>query len=128
MIFRLVCVGAALIALPCQAADKADAAADVQAAFGNTIVSTYPDGRIAKLWLKPDGTYDAEGRRGGASSGRWSVKGDKLCMKQGRPIAIPFSFCTPIVHVGAGGSWSAQAVTGEQIRVTVIKGGQPASG
>ena len=100
----------------------------VDQAFGNTIVSTYPDGRIAKLWLKADGSYDAQGRRGGASSGRWSVKGDKLCMKQGRPIAIPFSFCTPIVHVGAGGSWSAQAVTGEQIRVTVIKGGQPASG
>ena len=27
-------------------------------AFGSTIVSTYPDGRQAELWLKRDGTYD----------------------------------------------------------------------
>ena len=124
MMFRLACVGAALLALPCQAADQAD----VAAAFGNTIVSTYPDGRIAKLWLKADGAYEAQGRRGGMSSGRWTVKGDKICMKQGRPIAIPFSYCTPIVHAATGESWSAKAVTGEPIRVTVIKGGGPASG
>ena len=124
MMFRLVCLGATLIALPCQAADQAD----VAAAFGNTIVSTYPDGRIAKLWLKADGTYDAEGRKGGASSGRWTIKDDKICMKQGRPIPIPFSYCTPIVHPRPGESWSAKAVTGEPIRVTVIKGGQPVSG
>src|SRR3954470_5491498 len=102
MMFRLVCVGAALFALPCQAADKPVDKSDVAAAFGNTIVSTYPDGRIAKLWLKPDGAYEAQGRRGGMSSGRWAVKGDKICMKQGRPIAIPFSYCTPIVHAAAG--------------------------
>ena len=124
MMLRLVCVGAALFALPCHAADQSD----VEPAFGNTIVSTYPDGRIAKLWLKPDGAYDAQGRKGGMSSGRWAVKGDKICMKQARPIAIPFSYCTPIVHAGAGETWSAKAVTGEPIRVTVIKGGRPASG
>lgn len=120
----LAFIGAALIAPPCWAANNSD----LQAAFGNTIVSTYPDGRIAKLWLKPDGAYDAQGRRGAMSSGRWTIKGDKLCMKQGRPIALPFSFCSPIVHVGAGESWSARAVTGEPIRVTVIKGGAPPSG
>ena len=35
----------------------------LQQAFGSTIVSTYPDGRQGKLWLKADGTYTAEGRK-----------------------------------------------------------------
>jgi hypothetical protein len=45
-------------------------AAGVAPAFGNTIVSTYPDGRTAKAWLQSDGTYLGEGRRGGRTSGK----------------------------------------------------------
>ncbi len=29
--------------------------ADLAAAFGNTLVSTYPDGRMARLWLQSGG-------------------------------------------------------------------------
>jgi len=97
-------------------------AAAVQAAFGNTIVSTYPDGRVAKLWLQAGGAYSAEGRRHDASSGHWSVKGAKLCLKQAKPIATPFSYCTPIPDAGLGHAWSAKAFTGEDIRVQVVKG------
>jgi hypothetical protein len=94
----------------------------VQEAFGNTIVSTYPDGRVGKLWLSPDGTYSAEGRRHDPSSGHWSVKGAKLCLKQSKPLAVPFSFCTPIPDSGLGHAWSAKAFTGEDIRVQMVKG------
>ena len=45
------------------AATGAGDMAKVKIAFGNTIVSTYPDGRQAQLWLHPDGSYTAEGRR-----------------------------------------------------------------
>ena len=58
------------------------------AAFDNTIISTYEDGRIAKLWLDPDGRYRGEGRRGDASNGRWKVKGEKLCLRQARPLPM----------------------------------------
>ena len=71
--------------------------AQVEAAFANTIVSTYPDGRQAKLWLNPDGTY--------------------------RPIPIPFSWCTARVQGGVGATWTARAVTGEPIKVE-LKGGR----
>ncbi len=96
----------------------------VQEAFGNTIVSTYPDGRKGELWLAPGGTYTAEGRRGDMSSGHWTTKGAKLCLKQAKPIGVPFSFCTPIPSNGLGGSWSAKAVTGEAITVKLVKGHQ----
>jgi len=89
-------------------------------AFGNTIVSTYPDNRKAELWLHPGGTYDAMGRRGDRSNGRWRVDGGKLCLKQAHPIAPPFfRYCTPIP---SGERWSAKAVTGEAIQVRLVRG------
>jgi hypothetical protein len=100
----------------------ADSPAPLDKAFGNTIVSTYPDGRKAELWLRSGGTYAATGRKGDASSGRWSVKGDKVCLKQVRPFGAPFSFCTPIPTGGVGSSWTAKAVTGERLSVSLVKG------
>jgi len=94
----------------------------VAAAFGNTVVSTYPDGRKARLWLKEDGSYTATGRRGKPSSGVWSIKGDKICLKQKKPSGAPFSYCTATPNGGVGASWKAKAVTGEPITVTLIKG------
>ena len=117
----------AAIALPLAgtalAKDRApDRTASVEAAFGSTIVSTYPDKRTAELWLARDGTYTAEGRRHDPSRGHWSVKGEKLCLKQVRPVPVPFSFCTPIPSAGMGQAWPAKAATGEAITVKVVKG------
>jgi hypothetical protein len=94
----------------------------VSAAFGNTIVSTYPDSRTAELWLAPDGSYTASGRRGDPSNGRWAVRKDKLCLKQAHPLPMPFSFCAQIPQTGLGTPWSSKAVTGEPIRVRVVRG------
>jgi hypothetical protein len=118
LLIALLTLPAAALAAP----DDGGGAASVRAAFGNTIVSTYPDGRRGELWLAPGGTYTAEGRRGDRSGGHWSVKGEKLCLKQSHPIPIPFSFCTPIPKAGMGQAWSAKAQTGEPITVEVVKG------
>jgi hypothetical protein len=91
-------------------------------AFSNTIVSTYPDGRKAKLWLNADGTYRAQGRRGKFSSGRWSMKGSRICLSQKKPVPGPFSYCTPVKSGGVGTSWGGKAVTGEPIRITLVAG------
>jgi hypothetical protein len=103
-------------------AAPAVAAPSVEAAFGNTIVSTYPDGRTAKLWLHRGGAYDGRGRRGKPSSGQWTIKGDKICLRQKKPTPAPFAYCTPLSAGGVGAAWSARAVTGEPIRVSVVKG------
>lgn len=94
----------------------------LDAAFGATIVSTYPDGRTARLWLHRDGSYSARGRRGDPSNGRWAQKGDKLCLKQRRPFPSPFSFCTPMVRGGMGTTWAAKAVSGEPVTVKLVPG------
>jgi len=116
--------GLACLILPIAltSAFTAQAASPVAGAFGNTIVSVYPDGRHGELWLQPGGAYTSEGRRGDMSSGHWTVKGEKLCLKQSKPIAVFLTFCTPIPSAGLGQEWSAKAVTGEAIKVKVVKG------
>jgi hypothetical protein len=94
----------------------------VDKAFGNTIVSTYPDGRTAELWLKPDGSYTAEGRRHDPSRGHWRLKGNRLCLSQVRPMPSPFSYCTAMPSEGMGKAWPAKAVTGERISVRLVRG------
>ncbi|MEO8925990.1 MAG: hypothetical protein ABI306_02395 [Caulobacteraceae bacterium] len=94
----------------------------VSAAFGNTIVSTYPDGRTGELWLRPDGAYAGQGRKHDPSSGRWSVKGDKLCLRQSRPIPVPFNYCFPLPAGGFDTPWSGKAVTGEVTSIKLVHG------
>ncbi len=91
----------------------------LQKAFGNTIVSTYPDGRTALLWLKPGGVFSGKGRRRLLYSGVWTEKGDKLCLRQTRPIPIPFSYCT---EIPSGTSWTGKAVTGEPLKMQLLPG------
>ena len=94
----------------------------LQPAFSNTIVSTYPDGRQAKLWLDPAGSYQALGRRGEPTQGTWRIKGEKLCLKQSHPFSVPFSFCTPLMGGEVGDVWMRRAVTGEMLRVRLERG------
>jgi hypothetical protein len=94
----------------------------VEQAFGATVVSTYPDGRTGLLWLKRDGSYTAKGRRRTSSSGHWRLKGDKVCMKQSRPIAVPFAYCTTIPAQADAKGWTAKAVSGEPITVRIVRG------
>ena len=97
-------------------------AAPIDATFGNTILSTYPDGRTAELWLRADGAYTAEGRRGDPSNGHWSTKGDKLCLKQSRPMPMFMAFCSSLPRNGLEEGWTSKAVTGETIQVRLVHG------
>lgn len=114
-----LCIAAAVLAAAATV-HAAPPPQELQPAFGNTIVSTYPDGRKAELWLQPNGSYTAKGRRGDPSSGHWKIKGQKICLSQSRPFAAPFAYCTALP---SGTVWSARAVTGEAIRVQIVKGG-----
>ena len=98
-------------------------ASSLKPAFGAAIVSTHPDGRTAKLWLKADGTYSAEGRKGQKSGGVWAVKKGKLCLSQKRPYPGPFSFCKGIPPVKAGAVWSDKAFNGEPVTNRLVPAG-----
>ncbi len=118
---RPILILAALCGLAAAPAASLAADSPVSAAFGSTIVSTYPDGRTAELWLAPDGGYTARGRKGDPSSGHWTAEAGKLCLHQAKPL--PFgSWCTPIPTGGLHKAWHAKAVTGEAITVRLEAG------
>jgi len=95
----------------------------VAAAFGNTVKALYPDGRYQRIWIRSDGTWEALGRRGGWSSGRWTQKNEKLCLKQSRPIPAPFSYCTAFPSDGSVGvQWASKDMRGVPIQLTLVPG------
>ena len=119
LIRTTLALAVSLSALNAQAADLSR----VAAAFGNTVLSIYPDGRSQKIWLHPDGSWNGVGRNGVLLNGRWSTKGDKVCLRQSHPPTLPFSYCTGFPadpHIGV--TWSSPDFVGRPIELTVVKG------
>jgi hypothetical protein len=110
----------AALAAPVSAAEPRG----VSAAFGNTVKALYPDGGYQWLWLRPNGEWEAFGRRGKWTSGKWTQKtAGKVCLRQARPIPIPLSYCTDFpANGGVGAVWASRSLEGDPIRVTVVKG------
>lgn len=96
----------------------------VAAAFGNTVRAVYPDGKHQWLWFRADGTWEAFGRRGKWSSGKWSAKdAGQVCLKQAKPFPVPFKYCTDFpANGGVGAVWTSKSMEGDPIKVTVLKG------
>ena len=112
------------LALAVPAAASAGEAPGVAAAFGNTVKALYPDGRYQWLWFNSDGTWEAFGRRGKWSSGKWSQKdAQKVCLQQSRPFPVPFNYCTSFpANSSVGVVWASRSMEGDPIKVTVVKG------
>jgi len=94
----------------------------LEPAFGNTIVSTHPDGRKARLWLSADHTFRAQGRGGNRSSGVWRVRGDRLCLTQRRPLPIPFPYCHRFPRHSVGDRWNDTASNGDAVINQIVAG------
>jgi hypothetical protein len=110
-------------ALAATAAVAADSTAQVAPAFGNTVLSVYPDGRSQKIWMHPDGSWEGQSRRGTALAGSWSVKGDKVCLKQSKPPTLPLSYCTVFPqNTYVGVTWASKDMSGTPIQLKVVKG------
>lgn len=110
-----------------RAASPVEPDSPVVAAFGNTVTTTYPDGRTQQIWLHPDGTWAGLSRTRRELTGTWSLKGDRVCMRQRTPPTLPFSYCTRFpqdAHVGA--AWAAKDFGGTPIRLKLVRGVQPA--
>ena len=98
-----------------------DAVQAVQATFGNTVFSMYPDGRSQKIWLHPDGTWEGKSRRGVALSGKWTLKGDRVCLRQSRPPTLPISFCQ-VMPKDPAITLTSKDLTGQTIHLKIVKG------
>jgi hypothetical protein len=98
----------------------AEAPANVKAAFGNTVLTIDPDGRSRKIWLAPDGSWTGLSRRGLDLAGKWTVKGDKVCLSQSKP-RLPGSMCEVFPTEPQAGV-QAKDPTGKAVRLKLVKG------
>lgn len=110
-------LGLSLSALGVQAAEPS---AEIAAAFGNTVMSVYPDGRSQKIWMQPDGTWTGHSRRGNPLAGKWTVKDEKVCLHQSSPF-LPGSFCQTFPSDPAKGI-DSKDLTGTPIHLKLVKG------
>jgi hypothetical protein len=111
---------AVLLAAPTAVQAASAPAADVGAAFGNTVLTIDPDGRTRKIWLKPDGTWTGLSRRGRDLAGTWSVQGDQVCLKQSKP-RLPGGMCSRF-PTEPGASLEAKDPTGKTVQLKLVKG------
>lgn len=111
---------AAFLAAPLAAHAAPAPKANVSAAFGNTVLTIDPDGRSRKIWLQPDGTWTGLSRRGLDLAGKWSVKGDKVCLKQSKPRLFG-SLCETFPTKPEVGV-EAEDPTGKTVRLKLVKG------
>jgi hypothetical protein len=93
----------------------------VAPAFGNTVISSYPDGTSQKIWLHPDGSWDGISRKGAHLAGHWTLREDKVCLRQQKPPTLPISFCTAVPSSG-NAQWSSHDVMGRPITLSLMKG------
>ncbi len=125
----LAAFAAAASSVPIAPAPSGDpAAAPLARAFGNTIVSTYPDGRHQSLWLRPDGGWSGVARTGKPLAGRWRLNGNKVCLRQTEPPTLPFSYCAAFpAAVDVGSTWMSKDFLGRPISLKLEAGTRPAA-
>ena len=96
--------------------------ADMNSAFGNTVVSRYPDGGWVNLWFNPDGSYAAQFSDGRRLSARWSVQGERVCLTNIRPNMLIPRFCTDMPEADLGETWQSRDPLGRRVNNVLIAG------
>ena len=98
--------------------------ADMNSAFGNTVLSRYPDGGWVKHWFNPDGSYAAQFSDGRRLSARWSVQGARICLTNIRPNMLIPRFCTDMIDADVGDTWHSRDPLGRRVHTELVAGRQ----
>lgn len=90
--------------------------------YGNVVVVTNAKGDVSKLWISQDGTYSYESAKGERRSGRWTRKGDQLCLtpnpREGAPT--PKESCSEFKGSHrVGDTWKQKNALGEEVTVEI---------
>ena len=92
------------------------ALADMDEAFGNTVLSRYADGGWVKHWFNRDGSYTAEFSDGRRLAARWRVEGQRVCLNGIRPAFMMISrFCSPLIEASLGQTWVSRDPLGRRV-------------
>ena len=88
-------------------------------AYGNTITSTYADGRVVKVYVEPDHTYSIVLPNGAKLKGTWADADGKSCFTLTVPPPPPGSepSCFPLKEYKVGDTFSGEDKTGKYVGV-----------
>lgn len=106
-------------------AAAAPAAADTwSGAYDGTIVSTYADGRVVKVYVNPDHSYSILLPDGKTLKGTWADADGKSCFTATDPPPAPDAkpTCFPIKEYKVGDTFAGEDATGKF--TGVIKAGR----
>ncbi|RZJ40035.1 MAG: hypothetical protein EON87_18870 [Brevundimonas sp.] len=99
------------------------AKADMADAFGNTIVSHYPDGGWVKHFFERDGRYSALFSDGRRLTAQWQVEGSRVCLNGLRPRIMMISrYCSALVEADVGETWQSRDPLGRNVRNELLAG------
>lgn len=98
--------------------------AGIDRAFGNTVLSRYPDGGWVKHWFNPDGTYTAQFSDGRRLTAEWRVEGDRICLRNIRPNMLIPRFCTAMIEADVGDTWNSRDPLGRRVQNVLLAGRQ----
>jgi hypothetical protein len=96
--------------------------ADMNSAFGNTVISRYPDGGWVKHWFNPDGSYSAQFSDGRRLAARWAVEGERICLTNMRPNMLIPRFCTTMIEADIGDTWHSRDPLGRRVQNSLVRG------
>jgi hypothetical protein len=100
------------------------ASADMNATFGNTVMSRYADGGWVKHYFSADGAYAAHWSNGKRLTARWTQEGNRVCLTNIRPSMLIPRFCTPLIEASVGDTWAARDPIGRRVQNTLLAGRQ----
>jgi hypothetical protein len=102
------------------------AMADVSGLYGNTVVATFPDGKVIKVQLKADGAFSETLPDGSAASGTYTDDANGVCFTQTAPPppADAKPTCAPdLAGKKAGDAWDAPGPqSGTTLKISVVAG------
>tara|TARA_R110002167_G_scaffold16688_1_gene64815 strand:+ start:1181 stop:1585 length:405 start_codon:yes stop_codon:yes gene_type:complete len=96
--------------------------AGIDAVFGNTVVTRYPDGGWVKHWFNRDGSYLARFSDGRELRAHWAISGDRVCLNRMRPSMLVSRFCTPMIDAAVGETWQSRDPLGRRVQNVLVAG------
>lgn len=83
-------------------------------AYGNTIVSTYSDGRVVKVYVEPDHTYSITLPNGAVLRGTWADGSGGSCFTVTNPPPAPGAApaCFPLKEYKVGDTFDGTDASG----------------
>jgi hypothetical protein len=85
-------------------------------AYKGTIVSTYTDGRVVKVYVEPDHTYSIDPGNGGAKiKGTWKDGNGQSCFTATDPPPAPDAkpICFPLKEYKVGDTFDGEDASGK---------------